>query len=53
MSRYDKVVEIVKAYTDKAKSDVFKDYLIETYLTLTEEKINELYDQLKQGSSNG
>jgi len=52
MNRYEKVKEIVKAYTEKANSDVFEDYLIETYLRLTEEEINEIYVKLKQGSSN-
>ena len=48
MSKYDKIKEIVNDYCKKAKSEVFSDWLLEMYLSMTDQQIDDIYAKIKQ-----
>jgi len=47
LNRFEKIQEIVKDYCDKAKSDVFSDWLTEMYLSMTEKQIDDIHSKIK------
>lgn len=48
MNKYEKIKEIVNDYCKRAKSEVFSDWLTETYLSMTDKQIDDIYSKIKQ-----
>ena len=48
LNKYDKITEIVNDYCKKARSEVFSDWLLEMYLSMTDQQIDDIHAKIKQ-----